>query len=92
MARAKTSTKAGDEAGRETPAPASDEVDEHVVSAVAKWPVIDPEVEGIVVRIDKIDRLIDKTGMVNLGALRSNARGVQGPNSRFTKERERTAR
>jgi DNA-binding MarR family transcriptional regulator len=66
MARAKTSTKAAGQAGREAEAPASDEVDEHVVSAVAKWPVIDPEVEGIVVRIDKIDRLIDKTGMVNL--------------------------
>jgi DNA-binding MarR family transcriptional regulator len=66
MARAKRSTKAGDQAQGEPPAPTTDEVDEHVVSAVAKWPVIDPEVEGIVVRLDKIDRLIDKTAAVNL--------------------------
>ena len=66
MPRAKTGTKAGDQAQRDALNPASDEVDEHVVSAVEKWPVIDPEVEGIVVRIDKIDRLIDKTATVNL--------------------------
>ncbi len=66
MARARKSAKTGDQAQREASAPTSDEVDEHAVSAAAKWPVIDPEVEGIVVRIDKIDRLIDKTAMVNL--------------------------
>ncbi len=62
MARAKTSKSEGDAAE-----PGTDEVDGHVDSAVAKWPEIDPEVEGIVVRIDKIDRLIDKTATANLG-------------------------
>jgi DNA-binding MarR family transcriptional regulator len=67
MARAKTSKPVGPESEGEAAESGRDEVDEHVGSAVAKWPEIDPEVEGIVVRLDKIDRLIDKTATVNLG-------------------------
>jgi DNA-binding MarR family transcriptional regulator len=66
MARTNKSGKTGDEAEREALAPPSDDVDEHAASVAAKWPVIDPAVEGIVSRIAKIDRLIEKTAMVNL--------------------------
>jgi DNA-binding MarR family transcriptional regulator len=66
MARAKTSKPVRTESDGDAAEPGSDEVDDHVGSAVAKWPEIDPQVEGIVVRIDKIDRLIDKTATVNL--------------------------
>jgi DNA-binding MarR family transcriptional regulator len=66
MARAKTRKPAGTRAQDEGAEPARDEVDGHVASAVAKWPEIEAEVEGIVVRIDKIDRLIDKTATANL--------------------------
>jgi DNA-binding MarR family transcriptional regulator len=67
MARAKTSKPVRTESEGDAAEPGNDEIDGHVESAVAKWPEIDPEVEGIVVRIDKIDRLIDKTATVNLG-------------------------
>lgn len=64
--RSRTGKPARPDAKHQAAEPASDEVDEHVLSAVAKWPEIDPEVEGIVVRLDKADRLIDKAATVNL--------------------------
>jgi DNA-binding MarR family transcriptional regulator len=66
MARAKTRRPAGNAAPPESEGAGRDEVDGHVASACAKWPEIDPQVEGIVVRIGRIDRLIDKTAMANL--------------------------
>ena len=67
MAPGKTSNPVGPESERDAAAPGCDDVDDHVESAVAKWPEIDPDVEGIVSRIGKIDRLIDRTATVNLG-------------------------
>jgi DNA-binding MarR family transcriptional regulator len=72
MARASQTRPSRPASTRSKPAaaePASDEVDRHVESVVAKWPEIDPEVEGIVVRLDKTDRLIDKAATVNLARL-----------------------
>ncbi len=67
--RSPASKPARSQARREASGSTSDEVDAHVTSAVAKWPEIDPEVEGIVVRLDKVDRLIDKAATVNLARL-----------------------
>ncbi len=67
--RSRTSKAARAQTGPEAAEPASDELDEHVQSVVAKWPEIDPEVEGIVTRIDKIDRLVDKAATVSLARL-----------------------
>ncbi len=44
----------------------TDGVDAHVRDVVAVWPQIDPIVEGILSRIHRIDRLIDKSAVVNL--------------------------
>ncbi|HUA44839.1 MAG TPA: MarR family transcriptional regulator [Solirubrobacteraceae bacterium] len=46
---------------------ASDPVAEHVRWAVANWPQIDPEVEGIVVRVDKINRHFENAFRDSLG-------------------------
>jgi DNA-binding MarR family transcriptional regulator len=43
-----------------------DEVDEHVRGTIERWPQIDPEVEAIVVRIGKIDRLLRKAALTSL--------------------------
>ncbi len=43
-----------------------DGVDRHVERTVEEWPQIDPEVEGIVVRIHDIDRLLHKAGVASL--------------------------
>jgi DNA-binding MarR family transcriptional regulator len=43
-----------------------DGVDERVRDVIEVWPEIDPLVEKIVSRIDRINRLIDKAAMVNL--------------------------
>jgi DNA-binding MarR family transcriptional regulator len=43
-----------------------DRVDAHVRSAVTEWPQIDPEVEGIVVRIGKADRLLERAAIASL--------------------------
>jgi DNA-binding MarR family transcriptional regulator len=67
MAPRKTSKPVGPESERDDAEPVRDDVDDHIESAIAKWPQIDPEVEGIVSRIDKINRLIDRTATVNLG-------------------------
>ncbi len=67
--RSQTNKPARTQAKHEAAKPVSDEVDAHVLGAVAKWPEIDPEVEGIVVRLDKADRLIDKAATVNLARL-----------------------
>jgi len=67
MAPGKTSKPVGPESERDAAEPGRDDVDDHIESAITKWAEIDPEVEGIVSRIDKIDRLIDRTATVNLG-------------------------
>ncbi len=47
--------------------PTDDDLDEHVRRALANWPQIDPEVEGIVTRIDKVDRYIHRAATTSLG-------------------------
>jgi DNA-binding MarR family transcriptional regulator len=46
---------------------ADDPVTEHVRWAVANWPQIDPEVEGIVVRVDKLHRHFQEAFRASLG-------------------------
>jgi len=46
---------------------ADDPVTEHVHWAVANWPQIDPEVEGIVTRLDKIHRHFQEASRASLG-------------------------
>jgi DNA-binding MarR family transcriptional regulator len=46
---------------------AEDPVTEHVRWAVASWPQIDPEVEGIVVRVEKIHRHFQEAFQASLG-------------------------
>jgi DNA-binding MarR family transcriptional regulator len=43
-----------------------DAVDERIRDVVSEWPQIDPLVEGIVQRVERICRLIDKAAGVNL--------------------------
>ena len=50
-----------------TTSDATDPIDEHVRWAVANWPQIDPEVEGIVSRIDKVHRYFHSTFRAGLG-------------------------
>jgi DNA-binding MarR family transcriptional regulator len=42
------------------------DLDEHVRLALATWPQIDPEVEGIVTRIAKADRYLETAALPNL--------------------------
>lgn len=51
----------------ETASTADDPVAEHVRWAVATWPQIDPEVEGIVVRVEKIHRHFQDAFRASLG-------------------------
>jgi DNA-binding MarR family transcriptional regulator len=46
---------------------APDSIVEHVKWAVSTWPQIDPEVEGIVSRVDKIDRHLKNAFRASLG-------------------------
>jgi DNA-binding MarR family transcriptional regulator len=46
---------------------AKDPVTEHVRWAVTNWPQIDPEVEGIVTRVEKVYRHLQKACRVSLG-------------------------
>jgi DNA-binding MarR family transcriptional regulator len=46
---------------------ATDSIVEHVRWAVSTWPQIDPEVEGIVSRVDKIDRYLQNAFRASLG-------------------------
>jgi DNA-binding MarR family transcriptional regulator len=46
---------------------AIDPVTEHVRWAVANWPQIDPEVEGIVTRVEKIQRYLQAAFRTSLG-------------------------
>jgi hypothetical protein len=48
-------------------ATADDSIAEHVRWAVANWPQIDPEVEGIVVRVEKIYRHFQDAFRASLG-------------------------
>jgi DNA-binding MarR family transcriptional regulator len=48
-------------------ADATDPVTEHVRWAVANWPQIDPEVEGIVVRVEKVHRHFQDAFRASLG-------------------------
>src|SRR5437588_7910749 len=45
----------------------SDPITEHVRWAVAHWPQIDPEVEGIVVRVEKVHRHFQDAFRASLG-------------------------
>ncbi len=45
----------------------TDPITEHVRWAVANWPQIDPEVEGIVTRVEKIDRYLQAAFRESLG-------------------------
>ena len=49
------------------PGEAADSIAEHVEWAVSTWPQIDPEVEGIVSRVDKIDRYMKNAFRASLG-------------------------
>jgi DNA-binding MarR family transcriptional regulator len=53
--------------GTEAPAHVNDPVAGHVQWAVANWPQIDPEVEGIVSRVDKIQRHLENAFRASLG-------------------------
>jgi DNA-binding MarR family transcriptional regulator len=65
MARkTRPATTAG--APAERPDDPLDGVDRHVRSSVEEWPQIDPEVEGIVVRIHDIHRLLHRSGVASL--------------------------
>jgi DNA-binding MarR family transcriptional regulator len=44
-----------------------DPVAEHIRWAVANWPQIDPEVEGIVTRVDKVNRHLQSSFRASLG-------------------------
>jgi DNA-binding MarR family transcriptional regulator len=46
---------------------ANDPVTEHVRWAVDNWPQIDPEVEGIVSRVEKINRYVENAFRASLG-------------------------
>ena len=46
---------------------AADPLAEHVRWAVATWPQIDPEVEGIVTRIDKVNRYLQAAARASMG-------------------------
>jgi DNA-binding MarR family transcriptional regulator len=63
------SNKALASAGSDTEPPSTenDPVTEHVRWAVANWPQIDPEVEGIVVRVEKIHRHFQAAFRASLG-------------------------
>jgi DNA-binding MarR family transcriptional regulator len=57
----------GDGDSQSRPDPTDDDLDEHVRHALAHWPQIDPDVEGIVTRIDKVDRYIHRAATTSLG-------------------------
>jgi DNA-binding MarR family transcriptional regulator len=57
MSRSSTGRKSGTQA---------DLVDAHVEAAVREFPEIDPSVEGIVSRIDKLSRYLEKSGTDSL--------------------------
>src|SRR5579884_1738769 len=44
-----------------------DPISEHVRRAVEAWPQIDPEVEGIVSRVDRIERYLESAFRTSLG-------------------------
>ncbi len=60
------------EASGSSPGSCDDELDDHVSRALAHWPQIDPEVEGIVTRIDKVDRYIEKAAAASLARVGLN--------------------
>jgi DNA-binding MarR family transcriptional regulator len=64
MKKQESTTRAAPKTQR---ASTSDPVDEHVRWAVATWPQIDPEVEGIVTRVHKINRHFDNAFRASLG-------------------------
>lgn len=55
--------------GTEAGSTENDPVTEHVRWAVANWPQIDPEVEGIVTRVEKIHRYLQNASRDSLGAV-----------------------
>jgi DNA-binding MarR family transcriptional regulator len=68
MARTRKPTEAQQSGNGPEPHEATDfDVEEHVRRAVTTWPQIDPEVEGIVVRIEKAARYLHQAGRASLG-------------------------
>jgi DNA-binding MarR family transcriptional regulator len=50
----------------------TDGVDERVRTTVAAWPQVDPVVEAIINRINRVDRLIEKAAQTNLAQVGLN--------------------
>lgn len=65
MSKQTSSASGGSDAGALSAA--NDPVADHVRWAVAHWPQIDPEVEGIVVRVEKIHRHFQEAFRASLG-------------------------
>ena len=65
MARRKSESL--DTADPEAGIPPDDPIAEHIRWAVSHWPQIDPEVEGIVTRVDKINRYLQTSFRAALG-------------------------
>jgi DNA-binding MarR family transcriptional regulator len=63
----KQKTEPSDETDVTAVSDATDPIAEHVRWAVANWPQIDPDVEGIVNRVDKINRYVQSTFRASLG-------------------------
>ena len=57
----------------------NDPVTAHVRWAVANWPQIDPEVEGIVSRVEKINRYLPERVAGEPRGSRPHQGGVEGP-------------
>jgi len=68
MSKQKSLPSAGPEA--DASSPLDDPVTEHVRWAVASWPQIDGDVEGIVVRVEKIHRHFQEAFRASLGDAR----------------------
>lgn len=66
------SRRSAEAAAKEAAAGPSDPVEEHIRWAVANWPQIDPDVEGIVTRIDKVQRYLHNAFRASLGEVGLN--------------------
>jgi DNA-binding MarR family transcriptional regulator len=68
--RSKTSARSAEQpalaGGAAAAGEPEDSVEAHVESAVAYWPQIDPEVESIVIRLNRADRYLIKAATVSL--------------------------
>jgi DNA-binding MarR family transcriptional regulator len=64
--RSKSPVETGSVDGAAPAGEAEDSVEAHVESSVAQWPQIDPEVEAIVIRLNRADRYLVKAATVSL--------------------------